>query len=587
MEGLGRLPKGQIKKAGIGRTDAQRVRMDKADISKTGNFMQLLRLALIIFMLGAMLFVVLGSEQTTYLITQVLLLFCALFFGYRFGSGAGAIAGSISGIVLSLISGEAAQIGILCLLGIFSGAFRRLGKMASVTAYAAAAFGVGILYSPALLFQTMESVLAVGAVFLLLPDKLTFPEQRTLSERMDEVPNDVLEIPPIWQSAIEGKEGEGLRALSQTFSQLSAMYREEELTENQTQMNRDGMLNNCNGIENDWRMRYLELRQLLSEQFLECAQMLQDTVGQMEEGEELAGPMRSSLIKQLARAGVDAKRIYLTERKNGSRKLVMALCAKSARCISMKLVCERIEEALGKRMTPCVDQPLLVSAVPRWVRFEEECPYFVLFGAAASCKNGNEVSGDSFSCMELSNAKKALLLCDGMGSGERAGRESAGVIELAEMMCEAGYPPSLLIRVINSTLMIQAKEHPVTIDLAVIDCANGICELTKSGAAVTFLKRSDETLQVGADSMPVGILQEYAPMEKMLRLKDGDLLIMVSDGVLEEMPGCDKEEAMCRFCESLDENNPKEIARKILAFAGDAKGGRDDRTVLVAGFWKK
>ncbi len=578
MEGLGRLPKGQIKKTGMGRADMRGVGLGKADISKTdinktGNFMQLLRLALIIFMLGAMLFVVFESGQTTYLITQVFLLFCALFFGYRFGPGAGAIAGSISGIVLSLVSGEAAQIGILCLLGIFSGAFRRLGKMASVTAYAAAAFGVGILYSPALLFQTMESVLAVGAVFLLLPDKLTLPEQRTLSERADEMPSDGLEAPPIWQSAIEGTAGEGLHALSQTFSQLSAMYREEELADDVT--------------ENDWRLRYLELRQLLSEQFFECAQMLQDTVGQMQEGEELAGSMRSNLVKQLSRAGVDAKRIYLTESKNGSRKLVMALSAKSARCISMKLVCERIEEALGKRMTPCADQPLLVSTVPRWVRFEEECPYFVLFGAAASCKNGNEVSGDSFSYMELSNAKKALLLCDGMGNGERAGRESAGVTELAEMMCEAGYPPSLLIRVINSTLMIQAKEHPVTIDLAMIDCANGICELTKSGAAVTFLKRSGETLQVGADSMPAGILQEYAPMEKMLRLKDGDLLIMVSDGVLEEIPGCDKEEAMCRFCESLDENNPKEIARKILAFAGAAKGGRDDRTVLVAGFWKK
>ena len=89
------------------------------------------------------------------------LLFSALFFGYRFGPGAGAIAGSISGIMLSLVSGEAAQIGILCLLGIFSGAFRSLGRMASVTACAAAAFGVGIVYSPAILFQTMESVLAV------------------------------------------------------------------------------------------------------------------------------------------------------------------------------------------------------------------------------------------------------------------------------------------------------------------------------------------------------------------------------------------------------------------------------------------
>lgn len=57
---------------------------------------------------------------------------------------------------------------------------------------------------------------------------------------------------------------------------------------------------------------------------------------------------------------------------------------------------------------------------------------------------------------------------------------------------------------------------------------------------------------------------------KILRLKDGDIIIMVSDGVLEEIPGYDKEETMCRFCEKLDENNPKEIA-KILAFAGNTK----------------
>ena len=76
-------------------------------------------------------------------------------------------------------------------------------------------------------------------------------------------------------------------------------------------------------------------------------------------------------------------------------------------------------------------------------------------------------------------------------------------------------------------------------------------------------------------------------MEKILRLKDGDIIIMVSDGVLEEIPGYDKEETMCRLSEQLDDNNPKEIAIKILAFAGNTKNARDDRTVLVAGFWKK
>ena len=100
----------------------------------------------------------------------------------------------------------------------------------------------------------------------------------------------------------------------------------------------------------------------------------------------------------------------------------------------------------------------------RWVRFEEECPYFVLLALHSSCKSGNDISGDSFSCMELSNAKKVLLLCDGMGSGSVAGKESAGSHRACRITLRGSYSPSLLIRVINSALMIQAKEHPVTID---------------------------------------------------------------------------------------------------------------------------
>lgn len=535
----------------------------------TRKWMEWWRLILIAVMIGAILFVVLESSETGYLIVQVLLLFGVLFFGYRFGPGAGAIVGTISGVVLSFLSGELAQMGVLCLLGVFSGAFRRLGRMASVTAYAAAAFGVGILYSPLLLFQTMESVMAGGAVFLLLPRKLTEPQE----EQMDaEAAADSTEK-SVWQSSLEGPVGEQLRQLAQTFSALAAMYREEELA---------GDLQ-----ETDWRLRYLELRQLLSEQLGECGEMLQDSMDRIEGRVDVPDQIRQALIQQLGRAGVEVRQVYMVETRNHKKELLLSLLSRSARCISMKLVSERVEDALGRKMIPCADQPLLVSTVPRWVRFEEECPYFTLFGAAGGCKSGNDTSGDSFFSLELPGGRRVLFLCDGMGSGLRAGRESSRVTELAEMMCRAGYTPSMLVRVINSALMIQAKEHPVTIDLMVLDCMGGMCELTKSGAAATFLKRGDEVELLGADTMPAGILQEYAPMEKMFRLRDGDLLIMVSDGVLEEMPSLDKEEAMCRFCRSLEGNNPRELAAKILRFASRSGNSRDDMTVLVAGFWKK
>ena len=91
-------------------------------------------------------------------------------------------------------------------------------------------------------------------------------------------------------------------ALAQTFSQLSSMYRDEDVAKDP--------------FETDWRMRYLELRQLLSEQFFECAQMLLETVGQMQEKEELSGAVRENLEKKLLWAGVEAKRIYMTENKN-------------------------------------------------------------------------------------------------------------------------------------------------------------------------------------------------------------------------------------------------------------------------------
>ena len=56
----------------------------------------------------------------------------------------------------------------------------------------------------------------------------------------------------------------------------------------------------------------------------------------------------------------------------------------------------------------------------------------------------------------------------------------------------------------------------------------------------------------------------------------------------------DKEELLNKLEEIVELQKSKDSkskkwdkAKKILAFAGNTKNARDDRTVLVAGFWKK
>ena len=138
--------------------------------------------------------------------------------------------------------------------------------------------------------------------------------------------------------------------------------------------------------------------------------------------------------------------------------------------------------------------------------------------------------------------------------------------------------------------MLQKEElHPLALDLAVIDLYTGICEVIKSGATVTLIKKEEEIKCLEAEALPMGFLPEIEPKQMLYKLKDGDIIIMVTDGVIESFLGEDKEDSFKRFCSRLKGSNPKDIANKILLTAMSRQNGviGDDMTVLVAGIWKK
>ena len=156
-----------------------------------------------------------------------------------------------------------------------------------------------------------------------------------------------------------------------------------------------------------------------------------------------------------------------------------------------------------------------------------------------------------------------------------------------EKMLEAGFGAEASVKLLNSALYAQNEEedHP-TVDICNLDLYTGECEICKVGGAATFWKTSGRVTCIGGESLPLGIFQKAQIERQMCQISPGDLLVMMTDGILDMME--DGEERIARMLEELQEQNPQEIAEKILSYAICAAEGRirDDMTVFVLCLWE-
>lgn len=264
----------------------------------------------------------------------------------------------------------------------------------------------------------------------------------------------------------------------------------------------------------------------------------------------------------------------------------MTLYTDKMRCKASQ-VADILTVLLQKNLQPSPGSPYLVEREPHSFIFVEEPGYIALTGVSRAVKEGEKVSGDQYATMESEKGKLTLLLSDGTGSGEDAGRGSARVMDLMEKMLEAGFGNEASVNLLNSALYAQNEEgdHP-TIDICSLDLYTGECEICKVGGAPTFWKSRRGVERIGGESLPLGIFQK-APVEwQSCRLQPGDVLVMMTDGIL-DMPESG-EERIEEMLSGLQEQNPQEIAEKLLAYAICSCGGRirDDMTVLVLSFWE-
>src|SRR5690606_392907 len=95
--------------------------------------------------------------------------------------------------------------------------------------------------------------------------------------------------------------------------------------------------------------------------------------------------------------------------------------------------------------------------------------------------------------------------------------------------------------------------------------------LVKTGAPATFIKKKDRVEVVNSQSLPVGILKDVDFNVYEEYLEDGDIIIMVSDGVLDANEEVDNSELwMKELISRINSVNPRIIGEKILKAANEA-----------------
>ena len=214
------------------------------------------------------------------------------------------------------------------------------------------------------------------------------------------------------------------------------------------------------------------------------------------------------------------------------------------------------------------------------LKFLPKKKFTVAAHAISIQKHGNRVCGDAYATMELKDGRFMLLLCDGMGSGERAAEQSGAAVTLARNFYNAGFGDSTVIGSINKLLMLSSPDDTYsTMDLCMIDRNVGEAVFTKIGAPKSYIWRKGGVIPIHASALPIGILDEVKPSVRSVSLMDGDMIVLFSDGISDLAVNLDEFVKNCIAYES-----PENAAAEMIRLALELSGGcaRDDMTVVVA-----
>ena len=332
-----------------------------------------------------------------------------------------------------------------------------------------------------------------------------------------------------------------------------------------------------------WENRIAENRELISGQLKDVSGVMKNLADELYDTLNFEDELEKSIITILDGLGIEVENVQVT--KNFSNRFSVYINVVNC---NGKQVCSREISTVLKKVTgkTFAFQKRSCDTEKCRLHFKEQENFGVEIGVSRIRPDGENKSGDSYAIIRPEGGKVVIALSDGMGTGERAAKESGETVSLLEHLLLAGIDRECAIKLINSVLILKSYDESfATLDLFISDMYTGEAEFIKTGSAVSYICREGQIARISASTLPTGIIGEMETANTKILLYTGDVIMLASDGVTDV---CRDDKWICDLLKDNLYNSAQNIADTVMKEAlRRVLHCRDDMTVLIIKIFEK
>ncbi len=556
----------------------------------------------------------------------------------RYGQVGSAVACSVAAAVSVCIAGQGYESAlVLCFLGLAAGVFSTLGKIITAVAPVLVT-GMWVLISSASYNSTahfLESVIG-AAVFLLIPKTLSAAIGRIISPPVITPDSKGLRKTLTMRLRLAASALNGVQDTVEDVSRCLALSRKPSFAtvlheiendackgcsimlhcwERKRKITTDAILSMCDAVRrcqpvstaqipSEFKVsclrperfehsvvnhysdflskisaekRILEMRGVLSDQMKGISNMLTEMSEEFSLAHEYDVVLAERVATSLKELDIHAAECCCVVDKFGRMTIEIRLLQMPNLPLNRAKILSKVEDVCERDFEP---PEINRSGNTCYITITEKAVFSVDSYVTQFNYGKNQLCGDTCKFFADGRGRFIVILSDGMGSGGRAAVDSAMTVNLTERLIKAGFGFDCSLRIVNSSMQLKSTDESLaTLDISCIDLHNGRTELLKAGAAPTLIRRNGRTGRAECRSLPAGILNDVGFDKATVTLREGDLLVMISDGACS-----DGTDWICAELEAFKGGSAKQLSEHIATTARRRRrdGHEDDITVFAA-----